>query len=131
MGILASSRPITFILTRDRSVTLPFYRDVLGCTLVFQDGFAAVFDLGGVTMRLTDVQDHQPHPHTVIGWEVADIEAAVTALSANGVVFETYEGFGQDRLGIWSAPGGAARVCWFKDPEGNVLSLTWVRPQQE
>ena len=29
----------------------------------------------------------------------------------------------QDELGVWSAPGGA-RVAWFKDPDGNVLSLT-------
>ena len=126
MGILAPSRPITFILTRDRRVTLPFYCDVLGCTLVAQDQFAAVFDLGGVMMRLTDVQDYHAHPHTVIGWDVPDIEASVTALTANGVIFDIYEGFGQDKLGIWSAPGGGPKVAWFKDPEGNVLSLTQI-----
>ncbi|MFN2601838.1 MAG: VOC family protein [Gemmatimonadaceae bacterium] len=42
---------------------------------------------------------------------------------ASGVVFEEFEGMGQDNLGIWNAPSGA-KVAWFKDPDGNVLSVT-------
>ena len=34
-----------------------------------------------------------------------------------------YEGLGQDELGVWHAPGGA-KVAWFKDPDGNTLSMT-------
>jgi len=40
------------------------------------------------------------------------------------VTFKIYEGFGQDENGIWSPPGGGAKVAWFSDPDGNVLSLT-------
>jgi hypothetical protein len=65
-----------------------------------------------------------PLPHTVVGWEVGDIASRVQALGARGVAFQRYDFLEQDALGIWSAPGSTAKVAWFKDPEGNVLSLT-------
>jgi surface antigen len=54
---------------------------------------------------------------------VANIEGTVDGLSARGVTFERYEGMDQDERAIWRAPSGA-RVAWFKDPDGNVLSVT-------
>jgi hypothetical protein len=39
------------------------------------------------------------------------------------VVFERYEWMKQDERGIWTSPTGA-RVAWFKDPDGNILSLS-------
>jgi predicted enzyme related to lactoylglutathione lyase len=30
---------------------------------------------------------------------------------------------GQDKQGIWQSPGGA-RIAWFKDPDGNTLSIS-------
>ena len=56
------------------------------------------------------------------GWQVSGINAVVTALAAQGVRFERYSGLEQDAQGIWSAPSGA-RVAWFQDPDGNVLSV--------
>jgi arachidonate 15-lipoxygenase len=44
-------------------------------------------------------------------------------LAARGVDFERFDGVEQDEQGVWAAPGGAL-VAWFKDPDGNVLSLT-------
>jgi catechol 2,3-dioxygenase-like lactoylglutathione lyase family enzyme len=124
MSIPTNARPVAFVLTRDRAISLPFYRDVLGLNLSFEDPFSAVFDLGnGTIMRLTTVGDHTPNPHTVMGWEVDDLEAVMAALRAKGVEFKIYEGFGMSDDGIWSAPGGGARIAWFDDPEGNNLSL--------
>jgi hypothetical protein len=58
-----------------------------------------------------------------MGWEVSDIEAVVKWLTERGVAFEKYP-FVQDRkLGIWTAPSGD-KVAWFKDPDGNVLSVS-------
>ncbi len=86
--------------------------------------FAAVFDLNGTMLRISTVETHQAGPSTVLGWDVPDIATAARALAAKGVTFNIYDGFGQDELGIWTAPGADARVAWFKDPDGNVLSLT-------
>ena len=85
--------------------------------------FAEAFDIGGNTLRVSTVAGFTLHEHAVLGWQVPDIVAGVKALAAKGVTFNIYEGFGQDALGIWNAPGGGAKVAWFKDPDGNVLSL--------
>lgn len=125
MSILAQALPICFILTANRLATKPFYAGTLGLPIVSEDDFAVTFHLtGGMNLRLTDLPDHKASGHTVLGWTVADMAAAVAELRAKGVTFKIYDGFGQDAEGIWSPPGGGAKVAWFADPDGNVLSLT-------
>jgi predicted enzyme related to lactoylglutathione lyase len=122
---LLSANPVAFILTADRMRAKPFYAGALGLPILSEDDFAVTFDLGGgVTIRLTDLPGHKGAEHTVLGWGVPDIAAAASELRAKGVTFRIYEGFGQDADGIWSPPGGGAKVAWFTDPDGNVLSLT-------
>lgn len=121
---LADAPSIAFIVTRDRAASEGFYGGTLGLRRLPGDPFAAVFDLAGVKLRVTEVPDHAPSAHPVLGWQVEDIAATVEALAANGVAFTIYEGMGQDALGIWTAPDGSARVAFFPDPDGNVLSLT-------
>jgi catechol 2,3-dioxygenase-like lactoylglutathione lyase family enzyme len=117
------SPPLSFV-TRDRIRAAAFYRDTLGLTAVFEDNFAAVFKTGGVTLRVSVVPDFTPHEHTILGFSVPDVAATVKALLEKGVTFNVYKNFNQDDLGIWTAPGGIVRVAWFKDPDGNVLSVT-------
>lgn len=122
MPLPPTATPVAFIFTADRATTKPFYADVLGLKQIAEDDFGVVFDLGGgATMRLTDIKDHTPGPHTVLGWEVPDIRAAMAELRARGVKFEIYEGFGQDEDGVWSFQD--THLAWFNDPEGNNLSL--------
>jgi catechol 2,3-dioxygenase-like lactoylglutathione lyase family enzyme len=101
-----------------------FYSDILGLTETGEDPFAISYDLAGTRLRLTQVDGHQPGPHTVLGWAVPDIAAAIDALAMKGVTCAIYEGFGQDARGIWTDPGSGTRIAWFHDPEGNNLSLT-------
>jgi catechol 2,3-dioxygenase-like lactoylglutathione lyase family enzyme len=117
-------KPMTFIVGRDRAASKAFYGDVLGFALKSEDEFAAVFDMDGTMLRISTVPDYTGSAHTVLGWEVADIVAAVKVLRGKGVHFTVYDGFGQDELGIWQAPVSGARVAWFVDPDGNNLSLT-------
>jgi hypothetical protein len=72
---------------------------------------------------MTALPGFTPAGHPVVGWNVPDIVAAVRALTAKGVTMTICEGMGQDALGIWTAPDGAAKVAFFADSEGNVLSL--------
>ena len=120
---LGSNKLVAFVVTRDRERAKTFYRDTLGLALTSEDAFAMVFHANGTMLRIATVKEFIPAPHTVLGWEAPDIEASVKSLRAAGVVFTHYEGFGQDDLEIWTAPGGA-RVAWFKDPDGNTLSLS-------
>ena len=121
---LADAPPIAFVITRDRKASEAFYGDTLGLRRLPGDPFDAVFDLAGVHLRVTEVPDHAPSAHPVLGWQVGDIVAMAEALAAKGVRFTIYEGMGQDALGIWTAPDGATKVAFFPDPDGNVLSLT-------
>lgn len=121
---LVSARPIAMITTADRKRAEPFYADTLGLPRSGDDGFAALFDLAGTTLRLTEVPDYRPTGHPVLGWEVDDIAAVVAALAARGLAMTVYEGLGQDEQGIWTAPDGSCKVAFFADPDGNALSLT-------
>jgi catechol 2,3-dioxygenase-like lactoylglutathione lyase family enzyme len=124
MGVLEAAKPVVIICTRDRARAAAFYRDTLGLVMTLEDSFAAVFDIGGIALRVSTVADFTPHEHTVLGFKVPDVAAAVKALREKGVAFNFYKGFNQDQLGILTVPGTAARVAWFKDPDGNVLSVT-------
>jgi catechol 2,3-dioxygenase-like lactoylglutathione lyase family enzyme len=121
---LADARPVAMIATADRKAAEPFYAETLGLRRKGDDGFAALFDLAGVTLRLTEVPGYSAPPHPVLGWEVPDIESAVQALAGKGVAMSVYEGLGQDERGIWTAPDGSCKVAFFSDPDGNGLSLT-------
>ena len=127
MGILEAATPAIVICTRDRARATTFYRETLGLKLLHEDRFASVFDIGGITLRVSTVADFVPHEHTILGFRVADVGATVKALRENGVEVNLYPGFKQDELGIWTMPDGSARVAWFKDPDGNVLSITDIK----
>ena len=124
MGILEAAKPAMIICTRDRARATAFYRDTLGLSLAYEDSFAAVFNMGSATLRVSVVPDFSPHEHTILGFHVPDVPATVKALREEGVTFNIYPGFRQDELGVWTAPEGTLRVAWFKDPDGNVLSVT-------
>ncbi len=127
MSLPRDAAPMAFILTRDMARAVAFYRDVLGLAVLGEDRFATIFDVGaGVPMRLSLVETHEASPHTLFGWRVADLDASMAALRAKGVSFLIYDGMGQDEAGVWTAPGGGARVAWFADPDGNGLSVTGV-----
>jgi len=100
-----------------------FYGEVLGLTLVEDGPFAIVFRSGRTSVRIQKVQSFSPSPFTTLGWQVPHVRAAAQQLVAKGVSFQRYEGMKQDDLGIWLSPGGS-QICWFKDPDGNTLSLT-------
>ena len=103
-----------------------FYRDTLGLTLLYEEPpFALVFDANGIMIRLGMAKELPPVQGTVLGWQVPDIVEAVKDLQQAGVRLERYDfdWMKQDELGIWTAPTGA-RVAWFKDPDGNILSVS-------
>jgi catechol 2,3-dioxygenase-like lactoylglutathione lyase family enzyme len=124
MGILEAAKPAIIICTRDRARATMFYRDTLGLPLASEDNFASIFNIGGVTLRVSTVPDFTPHEHTILGFRVEDVPATVKALRQKGMAFNIYPQFHQDELGILAVAGGAVQVAWFKDPDGNVLSVT-------
>ena len=124
--MVADSKLMAFLATVRPDDARDFYSRVLGLTLVEETPFALVFDASGTSLRLQKVERVLVQPYTSLGWQVADIHKTLERLEASGVVAERFEGLDQDKVGIWSAPDGTA-IAWFKDPDGNLLSLTEVR----
>ena len=121
--MLGREKIMAFAAIRDGARAREFYEKVLGLSVISEDNFAVVIDANGTMLRLQKVESFTANVFTVLGWEVSDIRAAVSGLQKRGVTFQKYPWMDQDELGIWSAPSGA-QVAWFKDPDGNTLSLT-------
>lgn len=121
---MLSGRPfVGFLLITDAARAKAFYCDVLGLPLLHEDEVAVVVDAGGTSLRLS-VVDTVPEPAgTSAGWLVTDVGAAARELSAAGVPIERFEGMPQDADGVWRPPGGGG-VAWFRDPDGNRISLS-------
>ncbi len=122
---LATLSPIAFIPTNNPEAARTFYETTLGLTFVSDDEFALVFRIGPTQTMLRVVRTgaFTPAQFTIFGWESPDIAADVRALTARGISFLRFAYFEQDALGIWTAPNGN-KVAWFKDPDGNTLSLS-------
>jgi catechol 2,3-dioxygenase-like lactoylglutathione lyase family enzyme len=121
--MLASGKIVGFVPTRDYDKARAFYEGKLGFEFVSVDQYALVMSVGGHKIRIAKAQNFTPAQGTILGWEVEDIETVVTWLRERGVTLEKYP-FVQDReLGIWTAPTGD-QVAWFKDPDGNILSVS-------
>jgi catechol 2,3-dioxygenase-like lactoylglutathione lyase family enzyme len=127
-SILGNQKLVAFAPTTDPEKARAFYEGVLGLRLVADEKpFALVFDANGTMLRVTTVHELKPDPFTVLGWRVGNIEETVDRLAAAGVEFNRYKGMNDgDPRSIWNSPSGA-RVAWFKDSDGNVLSVTESR----
>jgi len=128
--MLRTARVAAFVATARPDRAKQFYSQTLGLRLVSDDQFAIVFDCAGVQLRIQKVESFQPHAFTAIGWQVPSIRKAVSTLGKRGVAFERYGFLEQDDQGVWQAPSWA-KVAWFKDPDGNLLSLTEAAPPEK
>src|ERR1700741_2723584 len=112
----------TFVPTVKPQEAKVFYRDVLGLAFLGEDPYGIEFDSGGGLLRVITVRELIPHEFTILGWNVKDIEATVDLLVSRGVSFQKYDFINNNR-GIWTSPNNS-KVAWFKDPDGNVLSVS-------
>ena len=116
------TKQVAFVGVSDLEAAERFYGEVIGLDLLDERPFALVHDTSEAQLRITAVDAVRAAGYTVLGWIVTDLEAEMDRLAAAGVTFNRYDDMGQDARGIWTAPGGA-RVAWFQDPDGNILSL--------
>ena len=121
--VLESAELVAFIPTSNLTQARAFYGTMLGLLMEGESPVAVTFDANGTTLRCVLVERFTPFPFTIVGWTVQDIAATVTELTARGIAFERFEGIQLDTLGVWRSPGGA-QLAWFKDPFGNMISLT-------
>jgi catechol 2,3-dioxygenase-like lactoylglutathione lyase family enzyme len=121
--MLSNHRLKAFVSTTTPDKARQFYIDKLGLKLLSEDHFGLECESNGAHLRITIVEKLTTQPFTVLGWDTMDIVSTVKQLTEKGIKFEKFSFIEQDDLGIWTAPGGT-RVAWFKDPDGNLLSLS-------
>lgn len=121
--MLGNKKLKAFIPTTKPQLAKEFYMNILGLKLMSEDDYALEFEANGTLLRITTVGKLEPRPFTVLGWNVDGLTSLVKSLNKLGVKFEKYESFEQDELGIWTSPS-KAKIGWFTDPDGNLLSLT-------
>jgi methylmalonyl-CoA/ethylmalonyl-CoA epimerase len=98
---------------------IAFYRDAVGLTLLFEAPPAlAFFDCGGIRFMLSPPEgEFKPGASAVMYFRVSDIEGTHRALKARGVPFV------DDPHLIAKMPDHELWMCFFRDPDGNVLAL--------
>ena len=121
--MLASAKIVGFIPTRDYDKARAFYEGKLEFEFVSHGQFALVLRVGGHQIRVVKMPNFTPLQGTILGWEVTNIESIVDWLQDRGVATEKYSFVSDQVRGIWSTPTGD-KVAWFKDPDGNVLSVS-------
>ncbi len=124
--MLTNSKAFSGFAVDDLDQARRFYGETLG--IETSDGpEAALLTLhlaGGRDTIVYEKPDFVPATYTVLNFPVDDVGQAVDELTARGVRFEVYEGFGQDDKGVMRGQG--PDIAWFKDPAGNILSVLKV-----
>jgi catechol 2,3-dioxygenase-like lactoylglutathione lyase family enzyme len=123
MSTLSNAPVRATIAVRDQARAKSFYGDKLGLTLAHEMEGALSYECGGgTTLDVYPSQFAGTAKSTVAGFEVSDLAAVMAELRGNGITFEEY-----DMPGIKTTDGVAEtdgmRGAWFKDPDGNVISL--------
>jgi catechol 2,3-dioxygenase-like lactoylglutathione lyase family enzyme len=112
-----------FIPATDAGKAKAFYRDILGLELLSEDEYGMDFDANASLFRISIVRQYNPQPFTIMGWNVPDIFSIIRLLNQRGIYCEIYPSLNQDKSGVWISPA-ETKVAWFKDPEGNILSVS-------
>lgn len=118
----ATAQPM--LPVKNLEVAKKFYAEALGLPQVDEAQDAAVvYQSGGGTLCVYRSEFAGTNKGTAALWEVDDVEATVAELKARGVTFERYDNLPglTWKDGLHSA--GDFQVAWFKDPDGNILSV--------
>lgn len=121
--MLDSANLVAFLATSRPEEAKRFYREKLGLLFVQDDENHIVFDSNGTILRIQRVPELVPTGNIALSWEVENLLATVASLKSRGIRFERMPGVEQDANDIFVAYDGTM-VAWFRDPDGNLLSLS-------
>jgi catechol 2,3-dioxygenase-like lactoylglutathione lyase family enzyme len=126
--MFADTKAFSGFAVDDLQKAREFYGETLGLrtSVIDEENGLISLDLAGDRATLVyEKPDHEPATYTILNFPVDDIDEAVDELTARGVSFERYDGFGQDEKGV--AREGGPYIAWFRDPAGNFLSVLQER----
>jgi catechol 2,3-dioxygenase-like lactoylglutathione lyase family enzyme len=123
-NMLRDADAVATLAVKDLKVAGKFYRETLGLTQVGAESDEVIaLRTGRTTINVYRSQYAGTNKATAVTWSVGDdVEDIVGDLKAKGVVFEQYDMPNSKRSGDIHVFGDI-RVAWFKDPDGNILSV--------
>jgi catechol 2,3-dioxygenase-like lactoylglutathione lyase family enzyme len=122
--MLRDKDAVATIAVKELSVARKFYEGTLGLEVVEDAGTQALtFDSGRSRLVVYRSQYAGTNQATAVTWMVGEeLAAIVHGLKERGVEFERYEMPGLTETGEIHAFGDL-KTAWFKDPDGNIISL--------
>ena len=120
--MLADSTVFATVAVSDIAAGKAFYGETLGLAQVDENPGGVMYQSGGGKIFVYQSTTAGKGEATCAAWSVNDVAACVSELKAKGVVFETYDVPGA----TWNgevADFGSMQAAWFKDPDGNILSV--------
>jgi catechol 2,3-dioxygenase-like lactoylglutathione lyase family enzyme len=121
--MLGTRNAVVNLATRDLDKARLFFTDTLGLEEVGREGDELITFASGDSNIYVYRSDYAgTNKATAMSWQVDDVDAEVAALKAKGVAFEHYDMEGLERDGDVHA-GDGMKIAWFKDPDGNILSI--------
>jgi catechol 2,3-dioxygenase-like lactoylglutathione lyase family enzyme len=122
--MLGNKDAATNIAVRNLDTARKFYEGTLGLKPVDSEGEEVIaYRSGGSTLLVYRSEFAGTNKATAATWTVGDdVEGEVRRLKEKGVRFEHYDMPGMKREGDVHV-GGDMKVAWFKDPDGNILSI--------
>lgn len=121
--MLGKTDAIATVAVKDLDGAGRFYENTLGLTRgAGVGGQAIAFKSGDTVVNVYRSDFAGTNKATAVTWAVDDVDSVVRALNAKGVTFEHYDLPNTRREGDVHV-SGQIRVAWFKDPDGNILSV--------
>jgi catechol 2,3-dioxygenase-like lactoylglutathione lyase family enzyme len=120
--MITATMVVATIPVTDLTRAKEFYGDTLGLSFLWESPVAVRYRCGPVSEISVFNRPPIQTEHTLAHFEVDDIEATVSGLSAGGVEFLDYTEGPLTTTGH-IAQLGPARAAWFRDPDGNTLGL--------
>jgi len=121
--MLGKADATPMIAVKDLDRARKFYQDILGLRAEQDWGEGVTLKSGDTTVNVYKSDFAGTNKATALNFDVDDIETEVSELKEKGVLFEKYDLPGLEPRGdLYVGPGGL-KTAWFKDPDGNILSL--------
>jgi catechol 2,3-dioxygenase-like lactoylglutathione lyase family enzyme len=123
--MLGNKDAIATVAVKDIKAAKRFYEDQLGLKpIMAEDHGVITYKTGGSSLVVYTSQFAGTNKATSVTWSVGkDFDDIVQSLQSKGVSFEHYDGLPEVTREGDVHRAGDFKLAWFKDPDGNILSL--------
>ena len=121
--MLRDTDAVATLAVKDLDAAARFYEETLGLSRAGgEDEEVIVFESGDTMINVYRSSFAGTNKATALTWSVDDVDQVVRTLKGKGIKFEHYDLPETRREGDVHISGDV-KVAWFKDPDGNILSL--------